>query len=103
MTPAEAAAQLALRLLASGEKTDGKLIGGNPAGIEMAGAEKNLDRALAASGDELTALLHHADAEVLLALLDNPCARGDAALHVAGTQKPARRKFSKRLHGGSRC
>src|SRR4029077_16277855 len=38
----------------------------------MAGAEKNRDRALAASGDELTALLHHADAEVLLALLDNP-------------------------------
>lgn len=41
-------------------------------GIEMAGAEKNRDRALAASGDELTALLHHADVEVLLALLDNP-------------------------------
>ncbi|MGB2624147.1 MAG: hypothetical protein WA857_13735 [Candidatus Acidiferrum sp.] len=38
----------------------------------MAGAEKNLERAMAASGDELTALLHHADAEVLLALLDNP-------------------------------
>jgi len=38
----------------------------------MAGAEKNRDRALAASGDELTALLHHADADVLLALLDNP-------------------------------
>lgn len=38
----------------------------------MAGAEKNRDRALAASGDEITALLHHADAEVLLALLDNP-------------------------------
>ncbi|MHB8501530.1 MAG: hypothetical protein ACYDHE_11370 [Candidatus Acidiferrales bacterium] len=41
-------------------------------GSRMAGADKNLDRALAASGDELTALLHHADAEVLLALLDNP-------------------------------
>ncbi|MGH9741584.1 MAG: hypothetical protein ACRD51_04455 [Candidatus Acidiferrum sp.] len=38
----------------------------------MADADKNFDRALAASGDELTALLHHADAEVLLALLDNP-------------------------------
>jgi hypothetical protein len=38
----------------------------------MAGAEKNRDRALVASGDELTALLHHADPEVLLALLDNP-------------------------------
>ena len=38
----------------------------------MAGADRNRDRALVASGDELTALLHHADAEVLLALLDNP-------------------------------
>ena len=38
----------------------------------MAGADKNKDRALVASGDELAALLHHADAEVLLALLDNP-------------------------------
>jgi hypothetical protein len=38
----------------------------------MAGADKNRDRALVASGDELTALLHHADADVLLALLDNP-------------------------------
>jgi hypothetical protein len=38
----------------------------------MADAYKYRDRALAASGDELTALLHHADAEVLLALLDNP-------------------------------
>jgi hypothetical protein len=38
----------------------------------MAGAEKSRDRALAASGDELTTLLHHPDAEVLLALLDNP-------------------------------
>jgi hypothetical protein len=38
----------------------------------MTGADKNRDRALAASGDELTALLHHADAGVLLALLDNP-------------------------------
>jgi hypothetical protein len=38
----------------------------------MAGADKNRDRALVASGDELTALLHHADAEVLVALLDNP-------------------------------
>jgi len=38
----------------------------------MAAADKNRDRALVASGDELTALLHHADAEVLLTLLDNP-------------------------------
>ena len=38
----------------------------------MAGSEKNLDGALGATGDELTALLHHADAEILLALLDNP-------------------------------
>lgn len=38
----------------------------------MAGTDKNRDRALVASGDELTALLHHPDAEVLLALLDNP-------------------------------
>jgi hypothetical protein len=42
------------------------------AGIEMAGAEKNRDRALAARGEELAALLHHTDAEVLLSLLDNP-------------------------------
>jgi hypothetical protein len=39
---------------------------------EMAGADKNRDRALVASGDELTALLHHPEAEVLLAVLDNP-------------------------------
>src|SRR5580692_2213010 len=38
----------------------------------MMGADKNRDRALVASGDELSALLHHADADVLLALLDNP-------------------------------
>ncbi len=38
----------------------------------MAGAEKNRERALAATGDELAALLHHPDAEVLLTLLDNP-------------------------------
>lgn len=38
----------------------------------MRAADKNRDRAISASGDELTALLHHADAEVLLALLDNP-------------------------------
>jgi hypothetical protein len=38
----------------------------------MTGADKDRDRALVASGDELTALLHHADAGVLLALLDNP-------------------------------
>jgi len=38
----------------------------------MAGAEKTLERALAASGDELTVLLHRADAAILIALLDNP-------------------------------
>jgi predicted regulator of amino acid metabolism with ACT domain len=42
------------------------------AGIEMGGADQHRERALVAVGDELTALLHHADAEVLLALLDNP-------------------------------
>jgi hypothetical protein len=38
----------------------------------MTSADKNPDRAFVASGEELAALLHHADAEVLLALLDNP-------------------------------
>ena len=38
----------------------------------MAGADKNSERALVAAGEELAVLLHHADAEVLLALLDNP-------------------------------
>lgn len=38
----------------------------------MAGTEKSRDRALTATGEELAALLHHADAEVLFALLDNP-------------------------------
>jgi len=38
----------------------------------MAGADKNNERALVAAGEELAVLLHHADAEVLLALLDNP-------------------------------
>jgi hypothetical protein len=37
----------------------------------MASAEKNRERALAAWGDELTALLHETDVEVLLGLLDN--------------------------------
>jgi hypothetical protein len=46
--------------------------GGNREGSEMAGGTKDFERALAASGDELTALLHHADGNVLLALLDNP-------------------------------
>ena len=32
----------------------------------MTRADKNRDRALVASGEELAALLHHADAEVLL-------------------------------------
>jgi hypothetical protein len=34
--------------------------------------DKNRAHSPVASGDELTALLHHADAEVLLTLLDNP-------------------------------
>lgn len=38
----------------------------------MAGSEKNLQRTLAATGDELTALLHDPDPDVLMALLDNP-------------------------------
>lgn len=38
----------------------------------MPGAEKDRERAQAASGEELTALLHHADTGVLLAVLDNP-------------------------------
>jgi hypothetical protein len=42
------------------------------ADVEMAGADQQRERALVASGDELTALLHHPDAGVLLALLDNP-------------------------------
>jgi hypothetical protein len=41
-------------------------------GTEMASVDKDRDRALAASGDELAALLHHPDGGVLLALLDNP-------------------------------
>jgi hypothetical protein len=41
-------------------------------GIEMAGVDKNRVGALTAVGDELAALLRHTDAEVLLALLDNP-------------------------------
>lgn len=42
------------------------------AGTEMAEADRTRERALVASGDELTLLLHHPDAGVLLALLDNP-------------------------------
>ncbi len=38
----------------------------------MAEANKFRERALVASGDELTAFLHHPDSGVLLALLDNP-------------------------------
>ena len=38
----------------------------------MTRADKNRDRALVAAGEELAALLHHTDPEVLLALLDNP-------------------------------
>lgn len=38
----------------------------------MSGTDKNLERAFAASGDELAALLHHPATDVLLALLDNP-------------------------------
>ena len=41
-------------------------------GIEMGGAEQHRERALVAIGDELTTLLHHPDAGVLLTLLDNP-------------------------------
>jgi hypothetical protein len=40
--------------------------------IEMTSADKNRDRALVATGEELAALLHHIDPDVLLALLDNP-------------------------------
>ncbi len=40
--------------------------------VEMAGADKNRERALVAGGVELAALLHHADTDVLLAVLDNP-------------------------------
>src|SRR6516225_4997871 len=38
----------------------------------MSGAEKDRERASSASGEELTALLHHPDTAVLLILLDNP-------------------------------
>lgn len=38
----------------------------------MSGAEKDRERALVASAEELTALLHHPDTGVLLAVLDNP-------------------------------
>jgi hypothetical protein len=38
----------------------------------MAGAAEDRERALVANGDELAALLHHADTGVLLGLLDNP-------------------------------
>lgn len=38
----------------------------------MTGVDKYRDRALVAAGEELAALLHHAEPEVLLALLDNP-------------------------------
>lgn len=38
----------------------------------MAAVEKDRERATTASGEELTALLHHADTGVLLAVLDNP-------------------------------
>ena len=38
----------------------------------MTTPHKDRERALAASGEELTALLHHADSGVLLATLDNP-------------------------------
>jgi predicted regulator of amino acid metabolism with ACT domain len=38
----------------------------------MAATDKNRERATLASGDELTALVHHHDVDVLLALLDNP-------------------------------
>ena len=38
----------------------------------MSTATKDRERALTAAGEELTALLHHSDTGVLLALLDNP-------------------------------
>ena len=38
----------------------------------MSGEASSRERALVATGEELAALLHHASAEVLLALLDNP-------------------------------
>jgi hypothetical protein len=38
----------------------------------MSGAEQDRERALVANGEALSALLHHADTGVLLALLDNP-------------------------------
>lgn len=38
----------------------------------MSALEKDRQRALTASGEELTALLHHPDSAVLLAVLDNP-------------------------------
>lgn len=38
----------------------------------MTATDKDRERALAASGEALTALLHHPDSGVLLALLDNP-------------------------------
>jgi len=38
----------------------------------MSDAATNRERALAAAGEELAALLHHPSADVLLALLDNP-------------------------------
>lgn len=38
----------------------------------MSGAEKDRERALVASAEELTALLHNPDTGVLLAVLDNP-------------------------------
>lgn len=38
----------------------------------MSGLEKDRERALSAAGEELTALLHHPDSAVLLAVLDNP-------------------------------
>jgi hypothetical protein len=40
--------------------------------IEMTSVDKNRERALVAAGEELAALLHHADPDVLLAVLDNP-------------------------------
>src|ERR1700730_12666900 len=38
----------------------------------MAGSEPNRERARTASGEDLTALLHHHEPDVLLSLLDNP-------------------------------
>lgn len=68
----------------------------------MAGAEKNLEYALAATGDELAALLHHPSTDVLLALLDNP-ALDESQLCILLEQKTCQRRFWRKWRGESRC